>query len=244
MELMEKSLYKTYELAEEKHWWFRGRRSIIDMFFKKYGIVAGKSHILDFGCNTGFFVGRLQEKGYEVKGIDMSSDAVEFGTKMGVRNLVVGKTPVPFLSNSFDVFLALDVIEHIQDHDAAMRDLYRVLKPGGTAFVMVPAFMFMWGLQDKVAHHFRRYSKKELKQLVLRNGFKIERITYFNFFMFIPIAIVRILQRVVPPKRSSDFDINNMFINTILTKLFVFEARLMKYINFPFGVSLIIVLKK
>ncbi len=241
---MEKSLYKTYELAEENHWWFCGRRAIINMFFKKYRIIAGQSHILDFGCNTGFLAGKLQEKGYEVKGVDMSLDAVMYGTKRGVRDLVVGKTPVPFPSNSFDSFLALDVVEHIEDHDGAMSDLYRVLKHGGTAFVMVPAFMFMWGLQDEVAHHFRRYSKKELKQLVLRNGFKVERITYFNFFMFLPIAIVRILQKVVPPKRSSDFDINNTFINIILTKLFVLEAKLLKYINFPFGVSLIVVIKK
>ena len=241
---MEKSLYKTYELAEENHWWFRGRRAIIDMLFKTYKITKDHTHILDFGCNTGFFVGKLQERGFDITGVDMSSDAIAFGTKRGVKGLVVGKTPVPFPDNSFDVFLALDVIEHIKDDDEAMKDLFRVLKPAGQAFIMVPAFMFMWGLQDEVAHHFRRYSKKELIDLALRNGFKIERISYFNFFMFFPILFVRLIQKLVPPKRSSDFDINNRVVNYILTKLFVFESFLLRYINFPFGVSLLVVLKR
>lgn len=241
---MEKSLYKTYELAEENHWWFRGRRAIIDLFLREKGVVKGESKILDFGCNTGFFAGKLQEEGFDVYGVDMSKDAIEFGMKRGVKNLVVGKTPVPFADNTFDLVMALDVIEHIEDHNAAMSDLHRVLKEGGDAFVMVPAFMFMWGLQDEVAHHFRRYSKRELINLMLRNGFEVERITYFNSFMFIPIAMIRLFQKIIPPRRSSDFEINNRFINVILSKVFSLEARLLKYINFPFGVSLLVIIKK
>lgn len=241
---MEKSLYKTYELVEENHWWFRGRRAIILEFFNKFKIVRDKTKILDFGCNTGAFAGKLQAMGYDVTGVDMSEDAIAFGTKIGTKNLVVGKTSVPFADQSFDLVMALDVIEHIEDHDETMSDLHRVMKNDGKAFIMVPAFMFMWGLQDDVAHHFRRYSKKELINLAIRNGFEVERVTYFNFFMFVPIAIVRLIQKIIPPKRSSDFDMNNDFINTLLERLFVLESRILRYINLPFGVSLVVVLRK
>lgn len=241
---MEKSLYKTYEIVERSHWWFCGRRRIILDIFEKYSVKKSDLKILDFGCNTGFFVGQLQENGFDACGIDMSKDAIEFGMKRGVKNLSVGKTPLPYTNELFDMILALDVIEHIEHQDETIADLYRLLKPGGKAIIMVPAFMFMWGLQDEVAHHYRRYTKSTLRDLVLRNGFKIERISYFNFFMFVPIVMVRLLQRIIPPKRSSDFDINNKFINTVLTKLFVFEAKLLQYINFPFGVSLVVVLRK
>lgn len=241
---MEKSLYKTYEEVESTHWWFCGRRKIILDIFDRYSVSKKHIKILDFGCNTGFFVGYLQKDGFDAYGIDMSEDSIEFGMKRGVKNLLVGKTPLPYTNESFDIILALDVIEHIEHQDEAIKDLYRLLKPGGKAIIMVPAFMFMWGLQDEVAHHFRRYTKPTLKDVVLRNGFKIERISYFNFFMFVPIVMVRLLQRVILPKRSSDFDINNKFINYILTKAFVFESLLLKYINYPFGVSLVATISK
>lgn len=240
---MEKSLYKKYEEVESHHWWFRGRRVIIFDFLKK-NFSDSDCRLLDFGCNTGFLVGELQKLGINAFGIDMSKGAIEFGVKRGTKNLFLGEGCALFEDNYFDVVLALDVIEHIKDHEGVIKDMCRVLRPGGILVIMVPAFMFMWGIQDEVAHHFRRYSKSELKNLALSNGFEMCRITFFNFFMFIPIVTVRLLQRIIKPKRSSDFDINSGFINFVLTRLFIFESKLLRIINFPFGVSILTVLKK
>ncbi len=234
-------LHKEYQEIEKTHWWFFGRRKLIENFLKEYVPVGGK--ILDFGCNNGFFVDILQKSGYEVIGVDVSEEAIEFGVSRGVKKLyhISSAQPLPFPPSSFDAILALDVLEHIEDDHLALVELKRVLKSGGKLIATVPAFPFMWGVQDEVAHHFRRYTKKTAMTLFGKAGLDIVRFTFFNFFLFLPAALIRIFAKFFPPKRKSDFELNNSLTNFLLTKIFVFEVGLIKFINFPFGISLLMV---
>src|SRR3989344_1692389 len=125
-----------------------------------------------------------------------------------------------------------------------IREIGRVLKPGGIAIVTVPAFMFLWGLQDEISHRFRRYTKKELLVKIQAAGFSIERVGYFNFFLFPLIYLVRQAAKIMPLRRRSDFDINNKLVNYVLKNIFLSEIWLLKIISYPFGVSLLIVAKK
>lgn len=243
---MEKDFYKTYFALEEDNWWFRVRRNLIFDLIRKYKI-TNKSKIFDFGCGSGYTVGYLQRMGYDASGADVSAEAIEFGLSKGIRNLSVAQGgEIKPLEGGFDLILALDVIEHIKDDLGAIRAIEMALKPGGMAIMTVPAYQWLWGVQDEVAHHFRRYTMSGLADTVKRSsGFKVVRKTYFNTFLFPPIAVVRVLSKCFNLKeRESDFSINNWFLNGLFYFIFNLETYFLKLFNFPFGVSILLVLKK
>lgn len=243
---MDYSFYKSYFEAEKNHWWSRVRRNLIFDLLQKYKIPK-TAKIFDFGCGSGYTVGYLQRHGYDASGTDVSTEAIEFGLSKGVRNLTVAQGgEIGHPERGFDLILALDVIEHIEDDSGTIRGLKKALKPGGMAIITVPAYQWMWGVQDDVARHFRRYTISGLADMVKRSGdFKIIRKTYFNTFLFLPIAIVRGLSKWFNLKeRESDFDINNRLLNGLFYFIFNLETYFLKLFSFPFGVSILLVLKK
>lgn len=245
---MNRNFYKNYFEIEKNHWLMRVRRSIVEDNLQSLS-VQNKSQpkILDFGCGSGIFVGELQEKGYDASGIDISSEAVKFGELKGIKNLKVQDShKIDYPDSFFDVVLSLDVLEHLEDESWAVKEVNRVLRSGGKFIVMVPAYMFLWGVQDEVAHHYRRYTLGKLKDVVMKNGnFQIKKSSYFNTFLFLPIALVRIVSRIFNlKKRQSDFDINNPLLDKLFFAIFNFERKLLKSFKFPFGVSILLVLEK
>ncbi len=242
---MDEVLYKTYQEVEAKHWWFVGRRKLILQLFKKYYGSDNKAGILDVGCNGGFLVARLQAIGYIAAGCDISAEAINYGQSQGREGLRVCALPnLPYADSQFDAVLCLDTLEHIQDDELAIKEINRILKRGGLTIITAPAFMWLWGLQDEISHHFRRYTKSELLAKIQAAGFSIERVSYFNFFLFLPIYLVRQLSKIMPLPRRSDFDINNKLVNYILQYIFLLEIWLLKSISYPVGVSLLAVAKK
>lgn len=242
---MDKKLYETYREIEDTHWWFVGRRKIVLDIFERFSLEKSTTKILDFGCNTGVLVGILQRDGWNISGSDISGEAIEYGQKRGIKNLSVADgVALPYMDASFDAVLCLDVLEHIEDDSFALKEIWRVLKPGGRAIIMVPAFRFLWGVQDVVAHHYRRYSIKMINELVSNGKWSIDFKSYFNFLLFPLIAIVRLLQRFWKPKRQSDFELNNKFFNFILTKIFLSEAAILRFVRYPWGISILAVLHK
>lgn len=243
---MEKDFYNTYFNLEKDNWWFRVRRNLIFGLLGKYKI-GKNSKILDYGCGSGFLAGILQERGYDTSGVDVSPEAIEFGKDKGIKNLsIVSGVKTNYPDASFDLVLAMDVIEHVEDDYLVMMELARILKPDGLAIITIPAYQWMWGVQDEVAHHFRRYTMKSFLKLVKSTpGLKVVRKTYFNTFLFPPAALVRIASKIFKLKsRESDFDINNAFLNKLFYTIFNLEAQLLSCINYPFGVSILIVLEK
>lgn len=208
---------------------------------------AQHSKILDFGCGSGLFVEELAQAGFDSYGIDISSEAIKFGQLRGIKNLsVIDSHKIDFPNNTFDAVLTLDVLEHLEDTEWALAEMERVLKPGGVVVVMVPAYMFLWGVQDEVAHHYRRYTWKLLSSEIRRaTSLSIIRHSYFNTILFTPIALVRLLSRLFRIRgRESDFDLNSPLLNKILFGIFNFERKLLKKMNFPLGVSVLAVLRK
>lgn len=242
---MKSELYETYRKVEETHWWFTIRRRIMRDLFRQYGI-SKDSRILDVGCNWGFFAGELQKEGFRnIHGTDISEEAIHYGADRGINNLTVSKAErLPYSNDFFDASMALDVIEHIEDDTAALREMYRVTKQGGYCFLMVPAYEFLWSMQDDVAKHFRRYTKGSLVAVAEASGFEVVRSTYFNTLLFVPIVVIRFMEKFTKTNRSSDFELNNAFTNTILTFIFGLERYWLRVFNFPFGVSLLMILKK
>ncbi|MDP3996370.1 MAG: methyltransferase domain-containing protein [bacterium] len=244
---MREKFYKTYFKIEKEHWLMKVRRRVVFDVLHNVLEKNKESKILDFGCGSGILVEELSSEGYKAFGVDVSREAIRFGNSEGIKNIkVMASDKIDFPDNVFDVVTALDVLEHLENEKLSMKEIERVLKPGGVLIVMVPAYMFLWGVQDEVAHHYRRYTESSLLTVIKKSGCILPfRTTYFNSFLFFPIAAVRLLSRALNLRnRESDFDINNVFLNKLFFAIFNLERILLKKISFPFGVSILSVCKK
>lgn len=239
---MERDFYAHYFEIEGKHWWFQGRNAIFTEILRSAGLPSAQdTRILDFGCGTGAFLQHLDRFG-TVSALDGDRSAVEFCHERGRTEVgyVEPGAPIPFGDETFDLVTAFDVIEHIDDDVGALREFRRVLKPGGALLVAVPAFMLLWGDQDEISQHKRRYRRPGLHDAITRAGMTVERSSYFNTMLFPPIAAIRVLRRRVRGSRSdkTDFAMGPDWINAPLAKAFAAEARwLARGRSFPVGVS-------
>jgi len=239
---MDRKLFERFYELEEKHWWFKGRRKIIRYFLKKFLRGKNKPSILDVGCGTGFNLIDFQDIG-EVLGTEISVPALGYLEKRGLKEKVF-LTELPNLQTpkSFDCITCLDVLEHVEDDETALLSLYEHLDTNGTLLITAPAYQRLWSRHDDMAHHIRRYSKKELISKIQKVGFRVKHITFFNTFLFLPEAIFRLLK--IGKKNDSDIFEMGKFLNFILYAVFYCELFFLKIIRFPFGLSILCVARK
>jgi SAM-dependent methyltransferase len=241
---MQQHTYSIMYEVEGKHWWFVGRRRIIESFVAKICKEFGGERpprILDVGCGTGANLELLGKYG-EAEGVDVSEDALAFCRARGLPNVRHGEAEkLPFDDAAFDLVTGLDVVEHLDDDVAGLREMRRVLKPGGRALLFVPAFMFLWGVQDDVSHHRRRYTIPELRRALESAGFRVERATYANISFFAPILLGRVLMKLTGLRPASENNINVSALNGVLGRILGAESAFLRRMNFPFGVSAITV---
>ena len=237
-EMMEHT-YPILFRVEQSHWWHTGRRRILASFVENIcrQVTDRRPRILDVGCGTGANLLMLSKYG-DAEGVDVSEDALEFCRERGLEKVKLGAAEeLPYEDGTFDLVTAFDVVEHIDDDLAGLREMRRVLRPGGRVLLFVPTFMFLWGLQDDVSNHRRRYRLSGLRRVLEKAGFEIERTTYANITFFLPILLVRKLMRLTGIKTSSENTINVSAMNGVLGHLFGAERWVLKYMNLPFGVS-------
>ncbi|HSE32392.1 MAG TPA: methyltransferase domain-containing protein [Pyrinomonadaceae bacterium] len=244
-EMMEHTYPILYQV-EQSHWWHVGRRKIIANFVQEIcsRVKDRKARILDVGCGTGANLLLLSRYG-EAEGVDISDDALAFCRERGLEKVKSGSAEqLPYEDASFDLVTALDVVEHLDDDLAGLKEMRRVLRPGGRALVFVPTFMFLWGLQDDVSNHRCRYRLTELRRVMAEAGLEVERSTYVNITFFLPILLIRQLMKLTGLKAESENNINVPALNGILGSLFAAEGIALRYLNFPFGVSGICVARR
>lgn len=242
---MEQHTYGIMNDVEGKHWWFVGRRAILEEFLR---IIiphqkAEKPKILDVGCGTGANLEMLAQFGAS-EGVDVSDDALEFCRKKGLKVHKGLAESLPFEDESFDVVTALDVVEHLDDDVSGLKEMHRVLKTGGKTLIFVPAFMWLWGVQDDISNHRIRYTKKQIVERLEKAGFTIERATYANWTFFAPILAGRTLMKITGIKPESENNVNVSALNGIFGKIFSSERLWLKKFDFPFGVSIVITARK
>ena len=240
---MQQHTYSIMYEVEESHWWFVGRRHILRSFVAR--IVAGLKktdpQILDIGCGTGANLEMLSEFG-EAQGVDVSTEALAFCGARGLGQVRQGEAEhLPYEADSFDLVTALDVVEHLDDDLGGLREMRRVLRPDGRALIFVPAFMFLWGVQDDISNHRRRYTISGIRGVLQSAGFELERATYANITFFLPILLGRLLMRVTGFRPPSENNLTIVSLNGALGKLFGAESVFLRHLNFPFGVSIICV---
>ncbi len=244
---MDKNYYKEYYVLEREHWWFRVRANIIIQLISKS--LSGKDEkglkILNIGAATGKTTEILRAFG-TVTSLEYDKECCDFvNTTLGMKIVNGSILELPFLENEFDLVCAFDVIEHIEDDLLGMMEMYRVCNANGTVVVTVPAFMSLWSHHDVVNHHFRRYTLSNVKSVFEKANLSPITGTYFNTILFIPIFIFRILSKLIPEKwirtgAGSDATLGDTdsFTSKILYQIFNLERPLLKYFNFPFGVSI------
>jgi len=243
---MEHNEYETMYALENDYWWFVARRRIVTAFVEDEVKAHGRGRIFDVGCGTGANLEALSRYG-ESFGIDISGEAIRLCRRRGLNDLSISRLEdIGCLSESFDLITALDVLEHVDDDLPAIRELYRICKQNGLLLVTVPAYGFLWSEHDEALHHRRRYSAYELRNKLTLAGFEIERCTYFITTLFLPILLVRIFQGIF--KSSTQPKTSHIqlpaWLNLIIVGLLAFEQQLVKYINFPFGVSILCTARK
>jgi SAM-dependent methyltransferase len=242
---MKKDFAKQYGNLEQWHWWFRGRRRIIEsILHRELGTQAVSRRILSVGCGPAeglMWLMPFAGKNGRVFGLDI--EPLHARGVEGTLGFVVGSLgDAPLKNASFDVVLALDVLEHMDDDHNSLLEAVRLVKPGGLLLITVPALPSLWGGQDVVSEHRRRYTRRTLKQLFDDVQIAGYRIKYFNSILFPLAAGIRLSRRALGKggRPRSDFDDNHPgLVNEMLASLFGAESWLIHRTTFPVGVSLV-----
>ena len=244
---MQQHTYAIMDEVEGSHWWFVGRRAILDSFLQRIcsSLITDHSslRILDVGCGTGANIEMLSQYG-EAEGVDVSDDALEFCRLKGLKAQKGLAETLPYADESFELTTALDVIEHLDNDVAGLKEMFRVTKRGGYSLIFVPAFMWLWGVQDDISNHRIRYTKKQIVSRLEAAGYTVERATYANWTFFAPILAGRTIMKITGIKPESENNITISALNGVFGKLFGAERFWLKNFNFPFGVSIVVVAKK
>lgn len=248
---MESNYFNQYYYLERNNWWFQARLKILELIIKKYNEnYKCPLRILNVGVATGATSEMLQNYG-EVTSIEFDKDCCAFLKAFTNVSVVHGSVlDLPFEENSFDLVCCFDVIEHVANDKKAIQELNRVCAADGHIFITVPAFQLLWSNHDVINHHFRRYVSDEVKKMFCTLPLTLVYATYFNFFLFVPIAIFRISTKLLnillkENNKGSDFDYKFGFLQTIFYKILYSESYFMlRGISFPFGISFMCLYKK
>lgn len=241
---MEQELFHQMAELEETHWWFQGRRAILNHIISKLPL-SPDAEILEAGCGTGGNLAMLAPYG-EVHAVELDETSLGYARGRGVGTVLWGRLPdqIPFQGRRFDLIVLLDVLEHLEEDEKTIATLSSLLKEGGWLVLTVPAFQFLYGPHDVIHHHFRRYNNSGLNLLLQGKGLEITLLNYFNTFLFPFVAAVRLARKLVP-SRGSDLSGSRFgLFNRFLCALFGAERHLIDLAPMPFGVSLLAVCRK
>ena len=233
-----------YDL-ESRHWWFRAKRRIAHALLDRF-VPEPPGRVLDVGCGCGMMLAELAARGWEVAGLDPSEKAVACCAARGVRVTRGTLDAVPRGdAGRYDAALLLDVIEHIDDDRAALESAMRLLRPGGVAIVMVPAWPALFSVHDERHGHRRRYTRRRFRALVGGlPGARVEMLSFMNCALFPLAALSRLAGKLVGGKGSAELRVPWTPVNRLFEALFAAEARrLARGRALPWGLSLVTVLR-
>lgn len=236
---MEKHLYAQMYGQEQENWWFRGKRIVIHALIRQF--VPFYRSVLDIGCGTGIVLKEFLSRGKDVYGTDASLEAVKFSQQRGLPNIFhVDFSETSFKNKQFDLILCLDVIEHVEKDRQILVNIQKNMHKGSCLLLTVPAFQILWGADDVVLGHKRRYTKGRLKELFEECGFEVVKISYFHFFIF-PLVLALRWTDKLRPRRMPYSTIKKVpqIINEIAVFFYRLEAWLLTRTSFPFGASVI-----
>ena len=234
---MNPEVYGEIARVERELWWYRGRRWICGHLLERR--VGHGKQILDVGCGTGFNLGWLQRWG-EVTGVEPSPHALEECRRQGYHDVIQADAlNLPFEDERFDLVTAFDIIEHISDDAAALREMRRVLRPGGQLLLYTPALPWLYGEHDRRVHHCRRYRFPQLCRRLQEADLEIEFSSHANLWVLPAVVLARILLELRPQRPHSETELPSGPINQALSALCRLEAAWLTRFPLQHGMSLV-----
>jgi SAM-dependent methyltransferase len=237
---MERVVYQQMAELDDRHWWYRARRRILAELIRREAQLPPGARILEIGCGTGHNLSMLGSFGH-VDGLELDDEAAALSEKRLGRKVM--RSPLPALDEvpgDYDLIGAFDVIEHIDDDNAALAAIATKLKSGGKFIMTVPAHPWMWTAHDVANHHKRRYSKRALRRLVEGSPMRLDAIGYFNSLLF-PLAVAERAASKLRGKDSGDVSLPPAPLNRSLEAVFAAERYLVGRLPLPPGLSLFVV---
>ncbi len=246
---MEAAEYQTLARFEERYWWYRAVRELLLETVSSLRLGEG-ARVLDAGCGSGRHLQELVLKaGVDGYGVDFSQHAAALWNTNGLSNRCVGSVnALPFEDKRFHAVVCVDVLQAQQvDPRRAMRELVRVVRPGGAVVVMVPAHQWLLSRHDQAVHCVRRFERRGLRTLAGDAGLRVVRM-FHAFSTFLPaIAAVRLLRKAAPAPDGaprSDLSLLPGWLNSTLLGVARLERTVLRRWSAPFGSSIMLVGRK
>ena len=244
---MKDAIHEAHDELADSHWWLVGRRAIFrEALLRHLPPATHPRRVLDAGCGTGTNLEMLQRFG-EVWGVEAHEGALAAARRrVPNAHLSLGRLPGLGLPSSsrFDVITLLDVLEHLDEPVAALRELRAHLAPEGTLLVTVPAFQFLWSVHDEQNEHRLRYDLRTLTHQLSLAGLGVTFHSYYNSLLFPAVAAVRLLRRLVPGREEvPELEASRGLANGLLTRLFSAERHVVTRVPVPAGVSLLAIVR-
>jgi ubiquinone/menaquinone biosynthesis C-methylase UbiE len=238
--------YDKMEQLEADHWYYAGKRDFARAWLQRVRPPRPTDRLLDCGAGTGRFAKEMEA----FCGVMVLDDHEESLRRLRLRFrsdqiLSLAGDQVPLPDASLDYVTALDVLEHTPDDQAVVNGFHRLLKPNGVALVTVPASMALWSDWDVVLHHFRRYSRPQLRALFPEDRWEILHVNYTNVAVYPAVWLARRWRNWFPKKSPTarpEDQLPAPWLNAVLRWQFVRPASWR--VPFPFGVSLLLVARK
>jgi SAM-dependent methyltransferase len=232
--------FSTLAGISESHFWFAGRQALIRRVLDRH-ITRRVAKALDVGCGPGIWLPSWRRYAQDVCGIDPHAGSVDPVTLSEGTTMITGlASHLPVKDGAADIILALDVLEHVDDH-AALREMHRALCPGGYVLITVPAFPWLWSYRDDDAGHLRRYTRRTLLAAIGDAGLELRHVQYYNSLLFPAVVLSRFLGRRSAAMRDAE-DHPPAWANRIMRRINLFEAN--SGIRFPFGSTLLALAQK
>lgn len=236
---MRKDVYKRHIKNFDNHWWFESRKNIIKKVLTQ-NIFKKKISILDYGAGSGVNIDMLSRFGNVNIYEPHKQTSKYLNKKYSCKKIKILKK---ITNKKYDLIVLADVLEHIKEDKKIIKELSRILKKNGKFLITVPAYKVLFTKKDIILGHYRRYRASEIKNIF--KDFKIKKLSYFNFFLFIPIAISLIIYKILKKDFIDSVETKpNSFVNLILFLVFNIESKIINIFDFPFGISILGVFEK
>jgi SAM-dependent methyltransferase len=250
---MDPTAYRQFLELERTHWWFRGRRKVYLGLLRHVLGNERPRRVLDLGCGNGGFLEGLAELGERIFPSDVDHESLGHCRERGFPHGAVSSGyRLPYADGSFDLVCLFDVLEHIPDDARVMREIARVLAPGGRCFVSVPAYGFLYANNDRIAQHLRRYHRGMLREVFEQADLVVERNTHTNVFLFpliLPAVLaIKLVERILPNRERTRH--TNLtwplpgFVHDLLQAIFAAELPLSRRLDWPAGHSIVAIGRK
>lgn len=240
------SEYRALAREERKNWWLRAKRMFLKTLLSGQFPKGSERTILDIGCGTGINFEVYRQFG-KITAIDASPLALALSKKYTfVKVRKARATRLPFAARTFDVVTVIDVLYHkaIVDDRKALREINRVLKPGGVVLVVDCAHPWLFGPHDVNNMARERYTKRELAQKITAAGFRVVQSTYLYFFTFPFFCVQRLAQKYITKKETHSFEGELPLMNAVFLAFCRLENKILARAPLPWGSSLAFVGKK